>query len=397
MSEASSNESDIPPYARLAAGLTGEDLHNAITRSGYPFQAVIADRLRSALEQMSRSSAIQEEWPYIDDESGHARTVDIYARIFLGPKGGADADYPALNLVVECKQSELPYVFFLRESAPNGVQLLRVAGSKNGMIRLVDLTGEADEDPKPRVAFHMPIHDVFSAYDLPFFDTPAPWAISLSKAVRKPKVELTGEEAYRSLTLPLLKAVKHLEAVSIGPDGKDKPFLITFCVVVARAPLIGVTIHEEQPHLVAMPWYRVTHVEPDQGGPRIFSNTARYYDVVHECFFDEYVTKLMESMDELAERMKGHREEVATGLGAFTMSSEEENEDEGIWKTLVPMSEDETNNLESKHQFIISRQIGGLSIRPQSNEQRFGQIAVLGPLPDEFEMEGGDESSREAI
>ncbi|MFF0489644.1 hypothetical protein ACFYTQ_11555 [Nocardia sp. NPDC004068] len=380
---------ETPGYAQLAAGLTSEDLLDAVVQSGYPFQAVVADRLRSVLEEFSWHSKIQEEWTYIDSESGQARAVDILARIHLGPKGGdRRIPRPAVNLIVECKQSELPFVFFIRESPPDGVRLLRIPGSKNSTIRLYDVSGVRS----PSFSFHMPVHDVFHAYEFPFFSLPIPWAISLSKMVRKPKPALTGEESYRSLTLPLLKAASHLESVSAsgtsGPSASksDAPLFITICLAVLRAPMVGVLLRNEKPYLLSFPWFRVTYLEPTDGaGPDSLSTSVRYYDVVHEDFLKDYLTVMMKSMNPLAERMKGHFKEVFEGVG-------ESSDPDRAWETLRPWQGENPDPWIDNYHAEIYREISSFRLPLQMEEHLpDGVIATFTMLLGE-DVEFGDQS-----
>jgi hypothetical protein len=86
MGVASMTNPGVPGYARLEAGITGDDLLGAINKSGYPFQAEVADRVRSEFSDIE-ASAIQEEWAYIDQESDVVRSLDIFAQIPLSVPG----------------------------------------------------------------------------------------------------------------------------------------------------------------------------------------------------------------------------------------------------------------------------------------------------------------------
>lgn len=355
---------DTPPYALLGAGVTGEDLHSAVSRSGYPFQAVVADRLRSKLSEKAHHPSIQEEWSYIDADTGQARSIDILARIPLGDRDDRHGRYPRLNLVVECKQSELPYVFFLREDPPQNLRLMRMSCSKNSLMSLMHV----DEKEGQAVPYSMPLHDVFSVFDYPFFDADMPWAISISKMMRKPKLELSGEESYRAITLPLLKAVDYLESIAQGGSYKRSGFEINCCLAVIRAPLIGVTVHEEVPHLLSFPWFRVTHLEPVGDEGEAFSTDVRYFDVVHESFLNEYLSILMDSMNPLAERMVDHFDEIVSGKGLCTGRGED------VWPSLRPMPDDLSESMKDPN-YMIHRALQGISITPPAEKPSIGDIA----------------------
>lgn len=108
------SDEKIPEYAELKAGVMGKDILEAINKSGYPFQAEVSDLIRSAINNVH----IQEEWAYIDSGSGVARALDIYAEAPLWDTETARhneaAIHPYLSLLIECKQSDLPYILFLR-------------------------------------------------------------------------------------------------------------------------------------------------------------------------------------------------------------------------------------------------------------------------------------------
>ena len=104
MNEAAGN----PSGNALRAGVTEEQLSAAIEKSGYPLQTVVAESLRPYCERLS------EEWSYVDRDSGLLRAIDVRADRTYEQD---DADDPhlraTLTLLVECKQSDMPYVFFL--------------------------------------------------------------------------------------------------------------------------------------------------------------------------------------------------------------------------------------------------------------------------------------------
>jgi len=90
----------------LGSGVTEADLAEAIRHSGYPLQTVIANYLRNRF-------MVQEEWGYVDRDTRELRTIDILAQDRLYDLS-AEQPYarPILNLIIECKQSDLPFVFF---------------------------------------------------------------------------------------------------------------------------------------------------------------------------------------------------------------------------------------------------------------------------------------------
>ena len=57
--------------------------------------------------------AVTEEWGFVDRETGIYRTLDVfgYKNLVGKAKAGSRVE-PGLVLLIECKRSELPYVFF---------------------------------------------------------------------------------------------------------------------------------------------------------------------------------------------------------------------------------------------------------------------------------------------
>jgi hypothetical protein len=98
-----------PPSNTLGPGLADAAIIEAIKTSGYPLQLDVATLL-------SPTFSLQEEWSYHDPDTQTVRTIDIVAtRYFKGPQPHPRAR-PAISFVIECKQSDLPYVFFLSET-----------------------------------------------------------------------------------------------------------------------------------------------------------------------------------------------------------------------------------------------------------------------------------------
>ena len=79
-------------------------------RSGYPLQTVVASELQ-------KSFSVTEEWGYQDRTTQEHRTLDIFAYRKLPEENRAGLLIAlALVLLVECKRSQNPYVFFKSET-----------------------------------------------------------------------------------------------------------------------------------------------------------------------------------------------------------------------------------------------------------------------------------------
>ena len=90
----------------LGGGVTEEKLNIAVLKSGYPLQTRVAIALKD-------NFFVQEEWSFIDNQTDEVRTIDLLAEKHLFDKQQKVRVRPILNLIIECKQSELPYIFFL--------------------------------------------------------------------------------------------------------------------------------------------------------------------------------------------------------------------------------------------------------------------------------------------
>ena len=97
---------DNPVTNRLGSGVTEEKLDVAIVKSGYPLQTKVALQLKKEFH-------VQEEWSFIDNKTKDIRTIDLLAEKELYNRKEHPRVRPTLDLIIECKQSELPFVFFL--------------------------------------------------------------------------------------------------------------------------------------------------------------------------------------------------------------------------------------------------------------------------------------------
>src|SRR6059036_3566743 len=95
---------DNPASNKLHSGVTESQLDEATSRSGYPLQLRVA-------RDLSTSFSVLEEWGYIDRDTKEPRSLDIYAHrsLLVVAQSAFQSD---LVLLVECKRSDLPFVFF---------------------------------------------------------------------------------------------------------------------------------------------------------------------------------------------------------------------------------------------------------------------------------------------
>lgn len=340
-----------PPYADLQVGVTGADLLEAINKSGYPFQAVVADTIRGKLHAYDEYLKLQEEWAYIDSDTGQPRSIDIFAELsLLDPDGHIQRNLrvtPHLSLLVECKKSDTPYVFFLREVYPTrSFAFPEIAGLKTDDIQVFH--DSRPEEVHAEVPVLMSLHDLMGFHHLPFFTCPSPFAISFSHAARKgSRLELTGEDAYRSITLPLFKAADHIHTLS-KPDPTATSFALRFvvCLAVIKAPMIGVYLNHGKQSLIGTPWVRTCQINPittnDTASDFREDYNIRYYDVIHESFLQQYLDILMRDLQVAAQRIVDYHEVIADGAGV------EAHDDEHHPEHVVPVSDERKLQIETE-------------------------------------------------
>ncbi|MCK9917769.1 hypothetical protein MXD81_52385, partial [Microbacteriaceae bacterium K1510] len=86
------------PENSLGPGYTEQQINEAVRKSGYPLQTMIASSLRMDF-------AVQEEWGFLDGDTGTPRTLDIWASRRMFSLGNEEQPFvrPTLDLLIECK------------------------------------------------------------------------------------------------------------------------------------------------------------------------------------------------------------------------------------------------------------------------------------------------------
>ena len=225
-----------PSSNRLTPGVSVEVLADAIHASGYPLQLQVAQNL-------SEGFYIQEEWSYIDHQTQVPRTIDLVAsRELFEWKDPQPRVRPELNLVIECKQSDLPYVFFLSDRHPRLPDFPTISGLKAKNVVIT-----SDDDPS---SWHIPPLGALGLDQHSFLSDSVPFCVTFSKCVRHgKKLTLSGSDPYQNLMLPILKAADHFDQTQIPPptahyfDGH-----LVIGVGVLDAPMVGVRLTDSGPN-----------------------------------------------------------------------------------------------------------------------------------------------------
>lgn len=285
-----------PASNQLPPGVTIEAVTEAVEHSGYPLQTTVAAGFDATYQ-------IKQEWSYIDRDTGTFRNLDLFVRRDILQRPEDTRLYPRLFALIECKQSEQPFVFFLAKSTVEVPDLPLIVGLNSCEIEL------AASPESCRWGYSLT--EALSMTDHPFLNY-SNYCFTFSKLRwRNKKLELTGSEAYSTLTLPLIKALTYLPA-SREPKATFTHFEFGMGVAVAiiDGPMIGV----REGNFELIPWVRVFRYENDPAAR--LPGTDRLYaiDVVHKDFFVTYRDEhLIPYLEEYAERALRHQKEIISG------------------------------------------------------------------------------------
>ncbi len=290
----------------LGPGVTDQMVENAITTSGYPLQLLVSSMLRE-------SFFLQEEWGYIDSDTRSTRTIDIVAsrQLYDLKQDEPPARIrPELHFIIECKQSELPYIFFLSDGKPWVHHFPGIAGLKNNEIQIT-----SDDDPATW-SFD-PLH-LIGLDQSPFLTEAAPVCITFSKCVRKsPNLVLDGSNAYNSIMSPILKAIAHFEKVQHPPTTAyyfDCQLVIGLAVL--DAPMVGVRITKTGQERTRLSWVRVVRRQPHEGIHKYDNSRVFGVDIVHKDYLQAYIQQhVLPFAEQFAERALRHAQVLADGKG----------------------------------------------------------------------------------
>lgn len=286
----------------LGAGITESDLASAIQHSGYPLQTVIANFLRDDFH-------VQDEWGYIDKDSKELRTIDILAGKRLFDFSEHPRVRPSINLLIECKQSDLPYVFLLSPTKPWINDFPVIAGLAQDHIEITTDDSASSWTFSPSRLFGLENHR--------FIQEPQ-YCYTLSKGVRKGRdLELSGSESYNSLILPLIKSLLHFQIAEQPPEtALYFDAHLALCVGVLNAPMVGVKVLEKSNEQIMLPWVRVIRHEYFENLERWKRSKLFVIDIVHKDFFQEYVEQqVMPFAKDFAASILKHQLVVSSGKG----------------------------------------------------------------------------------
>jgi hypothetical protein len=282
-------ENDRNPAANaIPTHIVEDQLVQALVSSGYPLQGQVAHHL-------NREFNVIEEWGYIDDESGHHRTLDVYAQKDLD--GLEDEVQPGLLLLIECKRSRNPYVFFQTAGIREITDFPTVSGIHHNKINISERQGGRSTKCS--------ISQLLRLDALPFVAEPPPVCSAFSQAIPEGKgVSLSGADPFNHVILPLVKALRHGRTMFTLTTGQHLIFpIIQLAVCVLDAPMLLVEDPVRADEPVLTPWVRVARREATKDERGLLRNRFFAVDFVHIAFFLQLVRDhLMPFAVEFAQR-----------------------------------------------------------------------------------------------
>jgi hypothetical protein len=266
------NESELNPSEnQLPPGIDEKELTRSITTSGFPLQGFVAHLIKSKY-------GVTEEWSYVDRDSEGLRSLDVFAYRKLSGVGNI---HPFAVLLIECKSSIHPYVFF-QNAVERSFPFPTICGTP-----LVQIRQKAGRDGTFQECQYT---KVLGLADTPFGSKP-PICSAFTKAISKgKKVQVSGTDPFNSIILPLVKATDHAISLygSRTSNRKNRlhpALILNICVLDAPMIVVGNPSNGQSARLA--PWVRVLRQEAKPKHNNIFYD---YYvvDFVHRGFLGDF-------------------------------------------------------------------------------------------------------------
>ena len=270
-----------PAGNQIPNSINEENLIKAIESSGYPVQGVVASKLQK------RGFYVTEEWPFPNRDTNQPRNLDLSAYCAVERANGTNVE-PGLFLLIECKRSIHPYVFFRTLGHQDVSWFPRIAGLAHSGISMLH-----EVDGMVAVQRLVPGSQAFGLCKLPFVDAGPDICAVFSRAEvngKKVEVELSGSEVFNGLIMPLAIASDHaLRVRAYGGAGQGVFPQLVLCVAVIDAPMLLVESPERCSDPILTPWVRVIRQEPNL--EQVAETRIRQYavDAVHVGFFDTFI------------------------------------------------------------------------------------------------------------
>src|SRR5262245_2402013 len=215
-----------PSANNLSSGIDEGAVLSALQRSGYPLQGAVGSFMRD------KGFVVQDEWCYRAYDSGELRALDLVATRELHQLGRRPQPRvaPHLTVFVECKRSDMPYVFLSTSPPAYLYDFPYFSGLHKYDIRVRSKGVSAWTSVQHGLGLHT----------LPFFRDSVRFASVFAKCVRKgASLELSGSDAFLSIVMPLMKAMHHHRQV-VKPIETCRYFDAHICIAlgVIDAPML---------------------------------------------------------------------------------------------------------------------------------------------------------------
>ena len=301
-----------PEENRLHAGVKEQALVDAITNSGFPLQGHVADLLNPKY-------GVTEEWSFIDRDTEELRSLDVFAWRNFEPLGQATC---RAALLVECKSSVHPYVFF-QNAINDEFQFPTLVG-----VPHVTITKRGDASHS-RYQERTP-NSILALHDSPFGKQP-PIASAFTKAIAKgDKFNVSGNDPFNSIVMPLVKSLDHASGIydAAVENGMIYPtLLLAVCVLDAPMVLVSNPSDGQKPSLT--PWVRILRREAKSGRYGGIEQFEYIVDIVHRGFMADYFDSHVEQFLDL------YRTRMQTSAEIIDRGGTVENLDNWEWSDVV--------------------------------------------------------------
>jgi len=272
-----------PPQNRLPEGLEPPLIEAALTASGYPTQSVAASILSSDF-------SVVEEWGFTDKDTGDSRSLDIFA--FHAFEGSAVK--PGLFLLVECKRSTSPLIFFKAATQRDVTHFPLIVGGVSPAAFITSPSG----------SMYRPLSEILGLHRLPFSNV-VPACTGVAKAVRKGKeLDLTGTEMFNATVRPLCGALDYGLAFYKLPTAQEVVYpRVALAVAVVDAPMLLADYPTPDESLELTPWIRIFRQVARRSNSGDRPETLHYcVDFVHLHFLSEFMKAAIIFAETFADR-----------------------------------------------------------------------------------------------
>lgn len=199
------------------------------------------------------------------------------------------------GLLIECKRSDLPFVFFAAAAPRMPSEFPVIAGLLGKPLELY---------VKGIGSTSVPAARFLGLHDFPFVSDGPTACSAFTRAERKGKdLDLSGSVPFNQVVLPLIGALKHYLDLqkTIGAQPKV-PACLALPVCVLDAPMVVAEGAPDAPRLTMCPWVRVVRQEAIKEKTQGF---WRHYviDIVHRGYLPAFVREhLLPFAEQFADR-----------------------------------------------------------------------------------------------